>query len=92
MVRAWGCNRPAAAKAGAMLGHTLYVSPLPVVIGCTGHALAMGAIPPFCGDVRIGAEGPYKIGMNEVAIGMPVPLRYRAGAATGSRSATSPRP
>lgn len=60
-------------KAGAMLGHTLYVSPLPVVIGCTGHALAMGAILLFCGDVRIGADGPYKIGMNEVAIGMPVP-------------------
>jgi enoyl-CoA hydratase len=60
-------------KAGAELGHRLYTSPIPVVIGCTGHALAMGAIALFCADVRIGAEGPYKIGMNEVAIGMPVP-------------------
>ena len=60
-------------KAGAELGHRLYTSPIPVVIGCTGHALAMGAISLFCADVRIGAEGPYKIGMNEVAIGMPVP-------------------
>jgi len=60
-------------KAGADLGHTVYTSPVPVVIGCTGHALAMGAILLFCADVRIGAEGPYKIGMNEVAIGMPVP-------------------
>jgi enoyl-CoA hydratase len=60
-------------RAGALLGHTLYVSPVPVVIGCTGHALAMGAILLFCADVRIGAQGAYKIGMNEVAIGMPVP-------------------
>jgi len=60
-------------KAGAELGHRLFTSPVPVVIGCTGHALAMGAIALFCADVRIGAEGPYKIGMNEVAIGMPVP-------------------
>ncbi len=59
--------------AGAQLGHSLYTCPIPVVIGCTGHALAMGAILLFCADVRIGAEGPYKIGMNEVAIGMPVP-------------------
>jgi enoyl-CoA hydratase len=60
-------------RAGAELGHAIYVCPVPVVIGCTGHALAMGAIALFCADVRIGAEGPYKIGMNEVAIGMPVP-------------------
>jgi enoyl-CoA hydratase len=60
-------------KAGAEMGHALYVAPIPVVIGCTGHALAMGAIALFCADVRIGAEGAYKIGMNEVAIGMPVP-------------------
>lgn len=60
-------------KAGAELGQAFYLSPIPVVMGCTGHALAMGAILLFCADVRIGAEGPYKIGMNEVAIGMPVP-------------------
>lgn len=60
-------------QAGAELGHLAYLSPVPVVIGCTGHALAMGAILLFCADERIGAEGPYKIAMNEVAIGMPVP-------------------
>ncbi len=26
------------------------------------------------GDVRLGVDGPYKLGLNEVAIGMPVPL------------------
>jgi enoyl-CoA hydratase len=59
--------------AGAELGIALFDCPIPVVLGVTGHALAMGAILLFCADVRIGAEGDYKIGMNEVAIGMPVP-------------------
>jgi len=45
----------------------------PVVLAATGHALAMGAILLLAGDVRIGAAGNYKIGLNEVAIGMPVP-------------------
>jgi enoyl-CoA hydratase len=59
--------------AGARLAIDLFTAPVPVVMGCTGHALAMGAILLFAGDVRIGAAGPYKIGLNEVAIGMPVP-------------------
>jgi enoyl-CoA hydratase len=46
---------------------------VPVVLGVTGHALAMGGILLCCGDVRIGADGPFKLGLNEVAIGMPVP-------------------
>jgi enoyl-CoA hydratase len=58
---------------GAEFGLRLYSSPLPVVLGVTGHALAMGAILLCCGDVRVGAEGPFKLGLNEVAIGMPVP-------------------
>ena len=45
----------------------------PVVAACTGHALAMGAILLLAADVRIGAEGPFKIGLNEVAIGIPMP-------------------
>lgn len=60
-------------SAGAELAINVLTCPVPVVLGCTGHALAMGAILLSCGDVRIGAEGPFKIGMNEVAIGMPVP-------------------
>ena len=78
--------------AGADLGLRLYAAPIPVVMGCTGHALAMGAILLFCGDVRIGAEGPFKLGMNEVAIGMPVPRSPSSSAGTGSRRATSAPP
>lgn len=58
---------------GAELGLRLFELPVPVVLGVTGHALAMGGILLCCGDVRIGADGPYKLGLNEVAIGMPVP-------------------
>jgi enoyl-CoA hydratase len=58
---------------GAELGLRLYEFPTPVVFAVTGHALAMGGILQCCADVRIGAAGPYKIGLPEVRIGMPVP-------------------
>lgn len=61
-------------KAGAALALRLYEHPQPVVMGCTGHALAMGAILLMAADVRIGSTGQAKIGLNEVSIGMPVPL------------------
>ena len=58
---------------GAELALRLAMFPKPVVMGVTGHALAMGGILLSAGDYRIGAEGPYKIGLPEVRIGMPVP-------------------
>jgi enoyl-CoA hydratase len=58
---------------GAELGLRIYEFPLPVVLGVTGHALAMGGILTTTADYRVGAEGPFKLGLNEVAIGMPVP-------------------
>jgi enoyl-CoA hydratase len=44
------------------------------VIACTGHALAAGAVFLCAGDVRIGAEGPFKLGLNEVSIQLPLPV------------------
>ncbi len=67
-------------KAKALLQHgsellmRLYGAPIPLIIACTGHALAGGALVVLTGDVRIAATGPYRIGLNEVAIGMPVPV------------------
>lgn len=58
---------------GAELTFRLLAFPLPTIAACTGHALAMGAIVLMATDLRIGLDGPYKIGMNEVRIGMPVP-------------------
>ena len=58
---------------GARLLMRLYGSPLPVVVACTGHALAMGALLLLASDSRVGSNGPAKIGLNEVAIGMGLP-------------------
>ena len=59
---------------GAELLVRLCGLPLPLIIGCTGHALAGGAQVLLTGDVRIGAVGPYRIGLNETTIGMPLPI------------------
>jgi enoyl-CoA hydratase len=59
--------------AGAELAMDIFMSRVPVVIACTGHAVAMGAILLMSADLRIGTAGDFKLGMNEVAIGMPVP-------------------
>ena len=60
--------------AGSDLLMRIYGFPKPVVMACTGHALAGGALLLATGDVRIGALGAFKIGLNEVANGMPVPI------------------
>jgi len=59
---------------GSELLMRLYGTSIPLVIACTGHALAGGALVVLTGDVRIAAAGAFKIGLNEVAIGMPVPV------------------
>lgn len=66
--------------AGAEMAFDIFMSPVPVVVACTGHAVAMGAIVLMAADTRIGSAGGFKIGMNEVAIGMPVP-RFAMGLA-----------
>jgi enoyl-CoA hydratase len=48
--------------------------PTPVVVACTGHALAMGIFLVLAGDYRVGALGAHKIGANEVAIGITMPF------------------
>ena len=58
---------------GGELVRNIYGSAIPVVAACTGHALAAGALMLLGSDVRVGADGPYKIGLNEVAIGMTLP-------------------
>ncbi len=67
-------NAKALLQRGSDLLMRLYGTPIALVIACTGHALAGGALVVLTGDVRIAAAGPYRIGLNEVAIGMPVPV------------------
>jgi enoyl-CoA hydratase len=60
-------------RVGAELALRLYTFPMPVVVAASGHALAMGAILLMAADLRVGAAGSFKLGLNEVGIGMPVP-------------------
>ncbi|MBW2455504.1 MAG: crotonase/enoyl-CoA hydratase family protein [Deltaproteobacteria bacterium] len=59
---------------GAEMYLRLYEFPAPVVVVCTGHAMAGGAVLLLTADTRLGADGPFKIGLNEISIGMPLPL------------------
>lgn len=60
--------------AGAEFLLRLYGLGMPTVAACTGHALAAGALLLLSCDVRVAADGPFKIGLNEVSIGMPLPI------------------
>ncbi|HMG40232.1 MAG TPA: crotonase/enoyl-CoA hydratase family protein [Acidimicrobiales bacterium] len=60
--------------AGGDLMMRLFVHPQPVVAAATGHALAAGVLLLSACDVRFGADVPAKIGLNETAIGMSLPL------------------
>src|SRR6185295_15585656 len=62
-------------RTGAELIERILAFPFPVVTACTGHAYPMGAFLMLSADVRFGADGPYRIGMNEVAIRI-VPPRF----------------
>lgn len=60
-------------RAGFELAERLVRCPRPVVVACSGHAVGMGAFLLLAADVRIGAEGPFKITAPEVAIGLTMP-------------------
>jgi enoyl-CoA hydratase len=60
-------------EAGARFAIRLARHPAPVVVACTGHALAMGAVLLMAADLRVGARGDFKVGFNEVAISMTTP-------------------
>jgi enoyl-CoA hydratase len=58
---------------GGELLMRVYGHPQPVTIAVTGHAIAAGALLTLSCDTRICADGPFKIGLNETAIGMGLP-------------------
>jgi len=71
-------------NAGAALMERLVIFPRPVVVGATGHAIALGAFALLTGDYRIGASTvngkPLKVGLNETANGMNMPNFFCEGA------------
>jgi enoyl-CoA hydratase len=74
-------NARALVRAGIELWLRLYTFPRPVVAACTGHALAGGALLLLTSDRRLGAVGEFKIGLNEVAINLPLPMLAQSLAA-----------
>ncbi|MEO6681121.1 MAG: crotonase/enoyl-CoA hydratase family protein [Pseudomonas sp.] len=56
--------------AGSTLARRLLSHPFPVIVACPGHAVAKGAFLLLSVDYRIGVDGPFSIGLNEVQIGM----------------------
>jgi enoyl-CoA hydratase len=73
VIRAGGPAATSMLRAGFDLAERVLSYPRPVVIACTGHAVAMGAFLLLSGDYRVGVAGPYKITANEVAIGLTMP-------------------
>lgn len=73
LLRAGGPIAAAMLRAGFDLAERLLSYPRPVVVACTGHAVAMGAFLVLSADYRIGVRGQYKITANEVAIGLTMP-------------------
>lgn len=48
-------------------------APIPLVAAITGHSPAGGAVLALFCDYRVMADGPYRIGLNEVQVGLIVP-------------------
>jgi enoyl-CoA hydratase len=55
---------------GSALTLRMLAHPQPIIVACPGHAVAKGAFLLLACDYRIGVEGPFQIGLNEVKIGM----------------------
>jgi enoyl-CoA hydratase/carnithine racemase len=58
---------------GGELVLRLFGSERPIVCACTGHAVAAGALLALGSHFRVGADGDYRVGLIETAIGMVLP-------------------
>ena len=55
---------------GSRLSLRMLSFSMPIIVACNGHAVAKGAFLLLSADYRLGVEGEFKIGLNEVMIGM----------------------
>jgi enoyl-CoA hydratase len=80
---------------GATLAERILTFPAPVVVACSGHAFPAGAFLLLAADHRIGAQGEFKLGLNEVRIGLTLPwfatvlARYRLSSAHADHAAVT---
>jgi 3,2-trans-enoyl-CoA isomerase len=89
-------DRPAIASLWSELYEllrALALSPIPIAAAITGHATAGGIVLPIFCDCRVAAQGDWKLGLNEVQVGLPLPpvifsgLRWLIGAHQAERLA-----
>jgi enoyl-CoA hydratase/carnithine racemase len=73
VLRGGGADAVPMLQEGFKLAERLLSCPVPVVVACSGHAIAMGAFLVLAGDYRIGVTGAFRITANEVAIGLTMP-------------------
>lgn len=69
-------NRPAIAAVWRELYallKALAASPIPIAAAITGHAPAGGTVLALFCDCRVMAAGDFKLGLNEVQVGLPLP-------------------
>lgn len=57
-------------RTGSTFSRRLLAFPMPVIAACTGNSIANGVFVLMSCDYRIGVEGPFTIGLNEMKIGM----------------------
>lgn len=65
-------------------------SPVPIATAITGHAPAGGAVLAILSDYRVMLQGKYRIGLNEVEVGLKVPpgVQVAVEKLVGHRQAT----
>ena len=63
-------NALALVTQGSLLSRRMLSHPYPIIVACPGHAVAKGAFLLLSADYRIGVEGKFTIGLNEIKIGM----------------------
>ena len=63
-------NAIALVTTGSVFTRRMLAHPFPIIVACPGHAIAKGAFLLLSADYRLGVEGAFNIGLNEVQIGM----------------------
>ena len=74
-------------EAGSRLTRRMLAHPFPLIVACPGHAVAKGAFLLLAADYRLGTEGAFSIGLNEVKIGMTL---HQVGIALARDRLTAP--
>jgi enoyl-CoA hydratase/carnithine racemase len=71
------------------LMHMVAASRVPVLAAITGHSPAGGAVLAIHCDYRVATRGEFRIGLNEVQVGLPVPrnIIYALVGIVGTRQA-----